>query len=140
MSDGILDAAGRGQERSMELMDKLIGVAQAGSVFGQPVVSGEHTVITASEITVGIGFGYGIGNQPGGGEMEAEEAGGGSAQTGGGGGGGGAAGRPVAVISIGPGGVKVEPVVDPTKIALALFTTLGSMFMMLWRMRRSACK
>jgi hypothetical protein len=44
--------------------------------------------------------------------------------------------RPVAVISVGPEGVQVESVVDPTKIAIAFFTTLGSMFFMLSRMRR----
>jgi hypothetical protein len=44
----------------------------------------------------------------------------------------------MAVINIGPSGVRVEPVVDVTKIGLALFTTLGAMFMMLSRMRRAA--
>jgi hypothetical protein len=34
--------------------------------------------------------------------------------------------------------VRVDPVVDATKIGLALFTTLGAMFMMLSRMRRAA--
>jgi hypothetical protein len=41
------------------------------------------------------------------------------------------------VISVGPEGVQVEPVVDPTKIALAFFTTLGSMFFMLSKMRKA---
>ena len=63
-------------------------------------------------------------------EMQGEGVG-----LGGGGGGGGAAmARPVAVISVGPNGVQVEPVVDPTKIAIAFFTTLGSMFFKLSRM------
>jgi uncharacterized spore protein YtfJ len=57
---------------------------------------------------------------------------------GGGGGGGGASGRPIAVISITEDGVEVEPVVDATKIALAFFTTLGSMFFMLAKMRKAA--
>jgi len=57
---------------------------------------------------------------------------------GGGGGGGGASGRPVAVISVTEEGVQVEPVVDATKIALAFFTTLGSMFFMLTKMRKAA--
>jgi hypothetical protein len=45
-------------------------------------------------------------------------------------------GRPVAVISVGPSGVRVEPVVDPTKIALAFFTMLGALFMSWRAMRR----
>lgn len=57
---------------------------------------------------------------------------------GGGGGGGGASGRPVAVISVSEEGVRVEPVVDVTKIALAFFTAFGSMFFMLARMQRAA--
>ena len=57
---------------------------------------------------------------------------------GGGGGGGGASGRPIAVISVTEEGVEVEPVVDVTKIALAFFTALGSMFFMLMKMRKAA--
>jgi uncharacterized spore protein YtfJ len=56
----------------------------------------------------------------------------------GGGGGGASSGRPIAVISVDEEGVKVEPIVDVTKIGLALFTTLGSMFFMLSRMRRAS--
>jgi uncharacterized spore protein YtfJ len=67
-------------------------------------------------------------------EAEGEDAG----MGGGGGGGGGASGRPVAVISVSEDGVQVEPVVDATKIALAFFTTLGSMFFMLTKMRKAA--
>ena len=59
-----------------------------------------------------------------------EDSGGGSGI----GGGGGSAGRPVATIIIGPEGVQVEPVVDVTKIALAVFTTAGAMLLMLGRM------
>lgn len=57
---------------------------------------------------------------------------------GGGGGGGGASGRPVAVISVGEDGVRVEPVVDVTKIAIAFFTAFGSMAFMLAKMRKMA--
>jgi hypothetical protein len=46
-----------------------------------------------------------------------------------------AAAGPVAVISVGPRGVAVEPVIDATKIMLAMFTALGSMLVMLMRMR-----
>jgi hypothetical protein len=41
------------------------------------------------------------------------------------------------VISIGPRGVRVEPVRDVTKVLLALLTAAGSMLMMLGKMRKA---
>jgi uncharacterized spore protein YtfJ len=127
------------QEKANELMEQLIAVADAKSVYSDPIESGEYKVITASEVRVGMGFGYG-----GGGGVEAtkseteeeEESTPGSGYGGGGGGGGAAFGRPVAAIEIGPQGVRVEPIVDPTKIAIAFFTTMVSMFAMMGRIKR----
>jgi uncharacterized spore protein YtfJ len=51
----------------------------------------------------------------------------------GGGSGGAARGRPVAAIVITPHGVRVEPVFDPTKVALAALTTLA--FVLAWMSR-----
>ena len=62
----------------------------------------------------------------------------GSGFGGGGGGGGTAMARPVAAIIIEPNGVRVEPIIDPTKIAIAFFTTLLSIFMALGKGRRAA--
>jgi len=72
------------------------------------------------------------------GEMEGEDSAQDFGMGGGGGGGGGASGRPIAVISVTGEGVEVEPVVDVTKIALAFFTALGSMFFMLMKMKKAA--
>jgi uncharacterized spore protein YtfJ len=124
------------QEKANELLEKLFTVAQPGAVYQEPVVSGDYTVITASELTAALGAGYGGG---GGFGPEGEEAAESSATTAagmGGGGGGKITARPVAVISIGPDGVDVEPVVDATKIGIAFFTTIGAMFMFLGKMRR----
>ena len=132
------------QEEGIELVEKLFDVAEPDAVYSEPVTSGDYTVITACEVSVGMGFGYGFGGgttpEPVGdaAESEDEPPAQGAGIGGGGGGGGGAAGRPVAVITIGPDGVRVEPVVDPTKIVLALCTTLGSMFMMMRRMRKAS--
>ena len=143
----IVATAVKNQEQAAELVEKLFAVAQPGAVYGEPVTVGEHTVITASEVNVGMGFGFGLGGGSGRGgrgrrvsedKPQDEEGEAGIGGGGGGGGGGASAGRPVAVISVGPEGVQVEPVVDPTKIALALFTTLGSMFFMLSKMRRAS--
>lgn len=141
----IVATAVKNQEQAAELVEKLFAVAQPGAVYGEPVTVGEHTVITASEVKVGMGFGFGLGGgtgaEPGEGEAESkdepQDERAGTGYGGGGGGGGVSGGRPVAVISIGPEGVQVEPVVDATKIALAFFTTLGSMFFMLSKMCKS---
>lgn len=141
----VLAAAKENQEQAAHLVGKLFDVAQPAAVYGEPHMVGDHTIITAAEVSIGMGFGSGLGGGSGrtGGEhrvredeAEGEQEGEGSGIGGGGGGGGGSVARPVAVISVGPEGVQVEPVVDPTKIAIAFFTTLGSMFFMLSRMRR----
>ena len=143
--DQVVLTAVKSQEQAMEVMDKLFAVAQPGAVFGKPVESGEYTVITAAEVKVGMGFGYGSGGGTGPaaeeetaseGEGEGAGAAAGTGYGGGGGGGGASGGRPVAVISIGPMGVRVEPVVDVTKLGLAFITALGSMLVMRNRMRR----
>jgi uncharacterized spore protein YtfJ len=118
---GIMVSALESQQDAMALVEKLFEVAQPSATYGEPVTAGDYTVITASEVKVGLGYGFG-----------------GGAGIGGGGGGGGVSGsRPVAAISIGPEGVSVQPVVDVTKIALALFTTIGAMFVTLNRMKRA---
>lgn len=89
----------------------------AADVFSPPVHAGERVVVTAATITRRGGFGFG-----GGAGSDAASA----TQPLGGGGGGGGRGeaRPTAVIEIAPAGVSVQPIVDPTRIALA---TLGTM-------------
>ena len=131
-----------GQEQARELVEKLFSVAEPGAVFGEPVQVGEHTVITASEVTVGMGFGSGggFGDAPAS-QGDEEDGPADQAAHGGGygsGGGGGAGGRPVAAIIAGPDGVRVEPIVDVTKLGLAALTTLGGMFLALNRMRKAS--
>lgn len=128
------------QKAGLELMERLFQVARPESVYAEPVTQGEYAVITASEVTMSLGYGYGGG---GGAAPEADDeatanGNAGVGYGGGGGGGGGAGARPVAAIEIGPHGVRVEPIVDPTKIMLAFFTTIGAMFMMFSRMRQQA--
>jgi uncharacterized spore protein YtfJ len=144
---GIMVSALESQQDAMALVEKLFEVAQPSATYGEPVTAGDYTVITASEVKVGLGYGFGGGagtsTEANGEEHDADprpasatdEA---DAGIGGGGGGGGVSGsRPVAAISIGPEGVSVQPVVDVTKIALALFTTIGAMFVTLNRMKRA---
>lgn len=146
MSSGIeafAATAAKTNAEAMALLGKLFKVAEPGAVFSTPVMAGDHTVITASEITVGMGLGFGTG----GGEPAPKPAGEGEAKAGdespnegsgggsGGGGGGFSTGRPVAAIIISPAGVRVDPVVDVTKISVVFFTALGAMFMA-WRAMR----
>jgi len=140
----------------------LLEIASVKSVYDSPVKHGDKLIIPAAEVLGGLGFGMGMGMGVGenpdkkeegeevenaeGEEkpLEASKSGANKKIEGGGAGGGGGGGgrvfaRPVAVIISGPEGVRVEPVVDATKIALAFFTALGFMVGMAARMRRGEC-
>jgi uncharacterized spore protein YtfJ len=132
-------------EQVPKILEKILAAAQPGAVFGQPVDAGSHTLITASEVTSGGGFGVGMGRGPtprpdkkqSPPAEAAPPAGRQSIGGSGFGGGGGSMGRPVAIIAIGPNGVTVRPVVDLTKIALAALTALAAMLGMRWTTRRA---
>lgn len=66
-----------GWNQGVGLIDRLFSVARPGAVFGEPVTAGEHTVITASEVTVSLGFGGTEGSEQATGEGEAQEEDGG---------------------------------------------------------------
>lgn len=114
-----------------ETMDRFLEVADVKSVYGQPVEHGDTLVIPAAEVLCGMafgaGYGYGKSNDP-----EEQNQGGG----GGGGGGGRTFSRPVAVIVAGPEGVRIDPVIDITKLGLAGLTALGFMLSVLARMSK----
>lgn len=127
--DGLepLDMTGvQSEGTAITTLARLFDVFQPGVIFSEPTTVGDNTVITAAEVNVGMGLGFG------GGTGADKATGSGS------GGGGGSAGRPVAAIIVSPGGVRVEPIVDVTKIALAFFTTLGAIFMAWRAMRRQS--
>jgi uncharacterized spore protein YtfJ len=127
------------QKAANELMDKMFEATKPGSIFSEPVVHGEYAVIMASETIGGLGYGYGGGGAVDGSKDEDEGAESGMTSYGSGGGGGGGGSilaRPVAAISIGPDGVRVEPIVDPTKIAIAFLTTMTAIFMSMRRIRK----
>jgi uncharacterized spore protein YtfJ len=129
----------KNQEEAAALVQKLFDVARPQAVFSEPVTVGEQVVITASEVNaaMGIGFGGGVGSSAQQDEEQPRE--GENEGAGGGGGGGGASfARPVAAIVVSPQGVWVEPIVDVTKLGLAMFTVLGSMLMFWSRMRRAS--
>jgi uncharacterized spore protein YtfJ len=141
MSD-ILSVTDKRSEKLAEVLESIYAAVRPGAVYGEPVVSGNYTVITASEVSAGGGFGSGISFGP---EMSPaakrtdEQMPQSQQRSGGGGlgGGGGSSGRPIAAIIIGPDGVTVKPVVDATKIALASITAFGAMFVLLRKMLRA---
>lgn len=136
----------RGREIGHEVTEKIFSAAHPRAVFGEPTRSGDYTLITASEVLAGGGFGFGGGTgvrpdarRPAS-SPEGERAMNDSPQLGGGGGAGGGGtsiARPVAVIVLGPDGIKVQPIVDVTKIVLAFVTAWGAMAVMLVRMSRA---
>jgi uncharacterized spore protein YtfJ len=136
--NGTTSTAEQTRQQSEQMLDKLFAAAQPGAVFAAPVVSGAYTMITASEIAAGGGFGFGSGtapapsSKPDSMDDHAASVAGGS----GGGGGGGSTGRPVAAIVIGPDGVKVQPIFDWTKVALAGVAAWGAVAVMAVRLAR----
>jgi uncharacterized spore protein YtfJ len=114
-----------------DTMDKFMDSASVYAVYSEPIRNGDTLVIPAAEVLSVMGFGMGSGSGP---SPEGEERGQGEGS--GGGGGGRVLSRPVAVIIASPEGVRVEPVVDVTKVALAALTAAGFMVGMLLRMNR----
>jgi uncharacterized spore protein YtfJ len=114
-------------------LDHMLEVASVEAVYGAPIKQRDTLIIPVAEVSAYMGFGMGIGSGSG---SEAEEENAGYGEGGGGGGGGFSLSRPVAVIVCSPEGVRVEPVVDPTKIAIAALTAGAFMFSMLVRMGR----
>ncbi|MBN1247772.1 MAG: hypothetical protein JXC32_08945 [Anaerolineae bacterium] len=138
---GIARLAAQSYTDAKELIGRLFDVATPSAAFGEPVKAGDQIVITASEATVSVGFGFGLGGgdipTPAVEEGEEGEAPDAESLGGGGGGGGFSSSRPVAVIAVGPEGVRVEPVMDVTKVALAFFTMFGGLIAMTARMRNA---
>ncbi len=134
----IIDMADHAVEQPSEVagafLEKIFAAAQPGAVFGTPVVSGAFTVITASEVGAGGGFGSGRGTllKP---DVKANGTASSAGESGGSGGGGGASGRPIAAIIIGPDGVSIKPVFDATKIALAAIAAIAALLALLVKLR-----
>lgn len=106
-------------------------------VFAVHEIDGRK-VITAASVSYSGGFGFGGGGGSAG-EVHtigapADQGPGGSG--GGGGGGGTGEGRPVAVIDVSGGEVRIHPVVDWTKVGAAVIAALVTMWMAARRGRR----
>lgn len=105
-------------------LESLFGAVGTEQIFTTLERNDERAVIGASVVERAGGFGMGAGE----GVDQAGESGGG----GGGGGGGWGQARPVAVIEVTTGGVKIWPVIDYTKLGLAAVAVLVA----IWKARR----
>jgi len=99
----IAAAAWLASQISEKTIERLLGFAQPGSIYSAPVVSGPYTIITASEVVGGGGFGYGSGPATGAPPAASSAKARQPKQGVGGGRGGGYHSRPVAAIVIGAG-------------------------------------
>ncbi len=101
-------------------LDKLTSAATVRMVYGEPVMQGDTIVIPAAEVLTAVGFGRGADAGP----------------SHGSGGGGWTVARPVAVIVIANGAVRVQPIFDMNKLLLTVVPFLGVMATLLLRRRR----
>lgn len=115
-------------DMAQDTLEEFLTFANVDNVYGKPVKNGDTIVIPAAEVVAGMGFGAGYGVSPG--DQETPKG------SSGAGGGGQAFARPVAVIVAGPEGVRVDPVIDTTKIALTALTAIGFMVSTIQRMSR----
>ena len=94
-------------------IEKAVERLGVNAVFGEPVRQGDVTVIPVAEIRFGFGYGYGSG------QGRPEEGGPGTGEGSGGGSGAGGRASPKGYIRVSSEGVRFEPVLDVTRIALA---------------------
>ncbi len=131
---------------TLQPIERMLEKMSVDTVFGPPVKEGDVTLIPVAEYVAGFGFGYGsypLGgkccqpeDQTTGGKCcqpedqagEASEPPGESKECSSGvGSGGGGMGRvvPRGFIKISAQGASYEPIINPTRIAIALFTMIG---------------
>ena len=121
----VIEDSGMAIDMAQETMETFIETADVSKVYGEPITHEDTLILPAAEVLAVAGFGAGYGA---GGPEDEGGAGGGA------GGGGRTFSRPVAVVIADKNGVRVEPVVDPTKIALTFFTALGFMIATIGKM------
>lgn len=116
-----------------DTLQTFLSTADVSAVYGEPIEKDDALIIPAAEVVAAMGFGIGSGYGKGSDESD-EGEGGGAGAAAGGGGGGRVFSRPVAVVVASPEGVRVDPVIDFTKIALAGLTASAFMLGLFLRM------
>jgi uncharacterized spore protein YtfJ len=106
------------------LHENLSSRAQVKSVFGDPIIAGDKTIIPVARVAYGFGGGTGSGG------LEIK-----TARGEGGGGGGGVGVLPVGVFSVGPNGTEFVAIGDKKKLVGALLLGAGLGFLFRGRRR-----
>ena len=112
-------------------MEEFLATSDVRVVYGEPIQHDDTMIIQTPEAVCVLALGSGSGSGTNA-DQNPEKPSQGSGS--GGGGWGRALSRPVAVVVASPEGVRVDPVFDITKIALAGLTALGFMVGMMFRM------
>ncbi|MEI6510150.1 MAG: hypothetical protein WCO14_04300 [bacterium] len=121
-------------EPTLQPIERMLEKMSVDTVFGTPVKEGDLTLIPVAEYAVG--FAFGNCSCPSGGECCRSASSGGEddeapgerkEMSSGGGSGGGGLGRavPRGFIKISAEGASYEPIINPTRIAIALFAMIG---------------
>jgi len=109
----------------------------ASACFGAPVERDGHTIIPVARVAFGYGAGFGRGT--GKSKHNFEDGTGGREEGEAGGGGGGGSSTPVAIIDISSADVRIEPIVDSTRISVGGMVLAGWMaFWLFWTVRTVA--
>jgi uncharacterized spore protein YtfJ len=117
---------------SQKIAEDMFAVADVSKVYGRPIKHEGTMIVPAAEVLWAGGYGAGSGFGEGGPLKEEDDFD--RRDFEGTGGGGHTFARPVAVIIASEDGVRVEPVIDPTKIFMAALTAGGFMAAMAFRM------
>jgi uncharacterized spore protein YtfJ len=133
----ISQPADAGLDVFQDTAEEFLAAADVRVVYGEPIQHDDTMIIPTAEVLCGMAFGIGSGSGTNADQNPDQPS---QGSGGGGGGGGRILSRPVAVVVASPEGVRIEPVIDITKIALAGLTALGFMVGMMFRMssRRTA--
>jgi uncharacterized spore protein YtfJ len=118
-------------EAYQETVEEFLAATDVRVVYGEPIMHEDTMIIPTAEVLCGLAFGTGAASGTDTKNNSEHPSGG---KGGGGGGGGRILSRPVAVVVASPEGVRVEPVFDITKVALAGLTAFGFMVGMMFRM------
>lgn len=114
LNELVNDATNPIQRAVDRVLERMLTVADARRVFGEPVLQGERTVIPVAQVRTMLGFGGGSGTEPNKREGETES------RSGEGGGGGGAIQvTPLGYIELTPSEARFVPIVDRTRLAIA---------------------
>lgn len=123
------------QKRFAEMQGK----ANWKTVFGDVIEVDGRRLIPVASVQYGFGMGGGQGQAPRAGSRAKSPPKDGNPSLGGGGGGGGARIEPIALIDITDGRLRVEPIVNVTKLAVIALVVAGwSMFWVARAMRAAA--